>query len=325
MRLWGYWTKGKLDILERYLDAFTTTTKHKASERIYIDAFAGEPDNRDRLTGEPIAGSAKIALSVDDPPFTRLRFFETEANAPRLETLLRSDCPNRDVKVIGGNCNERLPQELALLQHFNWAPTFAFIDPNGLEAEWRTLEHLARFKRRQKYKVEIFYYFTPPMFMRMLPVAGQPVREENMETIDCMYGTKDWYHIYQARLHGRLQPSQAREEYLNLMRWRLQEVLGYEWTHPIELRNERGRVIYYRIFATDHPAGDRIMRSIYSKAANEFPDMMIEARRIRRQEADEKAGIKSLFGEDDAELWQPIQPDEQFYEYEPPTKPWFLK
>ena len=48
-RAWGYWTKGKLDILRRYLDAFTTATKLKASERIYIDAFAGIPGNRDRI------------------------------------------------------------------------------------------------------------------------------------------------------------------------------------------------------------------------------------------------------------------------------------
>ena len=63
-RTWGYWTRGKLDILRRYLGAFTTTTKNKASERIYIDAFAGQAENADRLTGEAIDGSARIALSV---------------------------------------------------------------------------------------------------------------------------------------------------------------------------------------------------------------------------------------------------------------------
>ena len=84
-RSWGYWTRGKLDILERYLDAFTTT-KFKSSERIYLDAFAGEPENRDRLTGESIDGSARIALRVDDPPFTVLRFFETPENA-KMQTM----------------------------------------------------------------------------------------------------------------------------------------------------------------------------------------------------------------------------------------------
>ena len=37
-RTWGYWTRGKLDILRLYLDAFTTATKHRATDRIYPDS-----------------------------------------------------------------------------------------------------------------------------------------------------------------------------------------------------------------------------------------------------------------------------------------------
>lgn len=324
MRFWGYWTKGKLDILRRYLDAFTTTTKHKADETIYIDAFAGEQENRVRLTEEPLEGSARIALSIDDPPFTRLRFFETETNAPKLESLLRRDYPKRDLKVLGGDCNELIPGELSRLRSLNWAPAFAFVDPNGMEAEWRTLEALARFKEGRRWKVEIFYYFAPPMFSRVLPVDGQPVREEDAAKIDRMYGIKEWRHIYQARLLSTIEPAQARKEYLNLMRWRLQETLGYQWTHPIEVRNEQGVVIYYMIFATDHQVGDRIMSDIYARAAAEFPMMREEARRFRKQQEDKSQGRVSLFGAEDQALWDPIRPGEPFYQYEPPTRPWCL-
>ena len=44
-RRWGFWTRGKLDILRDYLDAFTTATKNKASERLYLNLFAGDPEN----------------------------------------------------------------------------------------------------------------------------------------------------------------------------------------------------------------------------------------------------------------------------------------
>ncbi len=324
MRLWGYWTKGKLDILRRYLDSFTTTTKNKASERIYIDAFAGEPDNQDRLTAEPIEGSARIALTVTDPPFTRLRFFETVANAGRLEASLRKDYPDRDLKVVGGDCNQLIPQELHRLKRLRWAPTFAFVDPNGMEAEWRTLESLANFKRGQRWKAEIFLLFSPQMFMRVLPVESGEVSAANATKIDRMYGTEEWRQIYDARLQKTIEPSQARKEYLNLMRWRLERILRYEWTHPIEVRNERGDAIYYMIFATDNDAGDRIMRHIYGKAATEFPMMREQARRIRRQQEAREQGRQSLFGVDDDALWDPIQPGERFYEYESPTRPWFL-
>ena len=58
----GQWTFEKLDILESYLDAYTTVLKNKPFKLIYIDAFAGTgyinpvKDNRD--VKNFIAGSA---------------------------------------------------------------------------------------------------------------------------------------------------------------------------------------------------------------------------------------------------------------------------
>ena len=37
----GKWTIDKLDILERYLDAYTTALKNQPFKLMYIDAFAG--------------------------------------------------------------------------------------------------------------------------------------------------------------------------------------------------------------------------------------------------------------------------------------------
>jgi three-Cys-motif partner protein len=324
-RAWGYWTRGKLDILRRYLDAFTTTTKNKASERIYIDAFAGQADNRDRLTGEPIEGSARIALSTQDPPFTRLHFFETADSAPKLEASLRRDFPGRQFVVHGGDCNLLIPEVLTGLRDLSWAPTFAFVDPNGMEAQWGTLEALADFRRARKTKVELWLLFAAPMFARVLRVDGAAVRPEDAAAIDAMYGTVDWRNIYRSRLAGDIEPADAREQYLNLMRWRLETVLGYAWTHPLEVRNERGNPIYYMVFATDHAVGTRIMSDLYAGAAAEFPAMREQSRRLRRR-MDEKAhGVLSLFGEDDSSLAAPPEPGEKFYEHEPPWQPWFLK
>lgn len=72
-RYWGFWTRGKLDLLRRYLDAFTTASKSQ-DEIIYLDLFGGQPTNRQRLTDENLDGSARIALATEEPGFTRLRF-----------------------------------------------------------------------------------------------------------------------------------------------------------------------------------------------------------------------------------------------------------
>ena len=176
-RTWGYWTRGKLDVLRDYLDAFTTTTKLKATERIYLDLFAGETDNRDRITNEEIQSSAQIALSTSDPPFTRLRFFEIEDKARELESSLLSMNPGRDIRVYAGDCNDQIVSALQDLRHKDlaWAPTFAFVDPNGLEARWSTLEQLSQF-RTGNYKTELFLLFSPQMFSRLLPVQGNRLR-----------------------------------------------------------------------------------------------------------------------------------------------------
>ncbi len=220
-RTWGFWTVGKLDILRAYLDAFTTATKYGVTDRIYLDLFAGGLDNRDRLTDEPIESSAQVALSTNDPQFSVLRFFEVEGKAQALESSLRKSHPGRDIKVYGGDCNERLPEALHALRGKAWAPTFAFVDPNGMEAEWRTLEALADFRRQERTKVELFVLFAAPQFMRLLPRDGSEVRPEDEQKIDSLFGTDDWQQINGARRAGKIEPGEARGQYLNLMRWRL--------------------------------------------------------------------------------------------------------
>lgn len=320
-RAWGYWTKGKLDLLQRYLDAFTTTTKYKANERIYIDAFAGEPENQDRLTGAPLDGSARIALLTKDPPFTKLLFFETPVKAKRLEEILRGDFPNRDFKVVGGDCNKKMPGVLAELKEYDWAPTFAFLDPNGTETEWETLELLANHKAHRPYKVELFLLFPVPMFIRLLPIDGRTVREQDRVAIDKMFGTSEWNRIYEARLRGHIEPGRARDEYLNLMRWRIENKLGYRRAHFIEVRNENGSIIYYLIFATDNKAGDDIMTHLFTKAAEEFPRMRQEALDYRSRIENERIGQTYLFSEHELHVGHIDQPNQLFYEYEPPHKP----
>lgn len=322
-RLWGYWTRGKLDILRRYLDAFTTASK-STSERIYLDAFAGDPNNKDRLTGDTIEGSARIALTIKNPPFTHIRLFEKESKAQKLESSLRKDFPGRNLKVYGGDCNERLPEALNELKEINRAPTFAFVDPNGKEAKWSTLEALAYFRPARLTKAELFLLFAAPMFTRLLRVDGTPVRSQDIEDITALFGIENWQEIYNARLKGLIEPGQARDEYLNLMRWRLETVLGYKWTHPLKIHNERGHIIYFMIFATDHKAGDQIMSDLYAKAAAEFPAMRREARLRRRQQKEDRSGVQTLFHEDENALQVPVKSGERFYEHEPPERPRFL-
>jgi three-Cys-motif partner protein len=319
-RYWGFWTRGKLDLLRRYLDAFTTASKGQP-EIVYLDLFGGQPQNRERLTEADLDGSARIALSTTDAPFSRLRFFELEPFATRLRTALEADFAGRDFEVVAGDCNLTIRTTLASLSSVNWAPTFAFVDPNGPDVQWSTLEAISKFKKPTLTKPEIWLLLAAGMFIRTLPSGGN-VRDADAAKLDAMYGTGQWRAIYEARVAGTLDPAHAREEYVNLMRWRLQHVLGYERTHPLEIFNEGGSSIYHMIFATDHAAGDRIMTDLYNTAADEFPRMRQAARLLRERQAQQEAGIQSLFGAEFEATVAPRGPRERLYVHAEPWAPY---
>jgi three-Cys-motif partner protein len=326
-RSWGFWTSYKLELLQRYLDAFTTSTKNRSPKRVYLDLFGGEPDNVDRDTLNPIDGSARIALNTDDPPFTHLRFFELEPNASKLRQALSAEFPDRDWLVYTGDSNETIHQALADLWSIEagWAPTFAFIDPNGPHYTWQTLETLAAHKGpKAKTKVELWMLFPDPLFARLLPRSGD-VRPVDNAAITAMFGDPQWHAIWKAKLDEEIEPADARTEYVNLMRWRLEHLLGYTRTHQLEIRNSRDVPIYHMIFATDSKAGNDIMSYLYDQAASEFPAMAQEARSRRDRLRREAQGQFPLFPTPDS----PPQPTprsesgghQRLYVHEPPDEP----
>jgi three-Cys-motif partner protein len=319
-RSWGYWTRAKLAILDDYLPAFLQASSGRSDEYVYLDAFAGEGHGVDRLTGEEFRGSSRIALEATalraDVRFTRLRYFEQANKAHELENRFYSEYPDRDIKVYSGDCNVEIPNALRDLHALRWAPTFAFIDPDGMEFEWSTLEALAAHKRgyraessaKREYKVELWLLFPTQGLVRTLALDSAKVRPKDEARATALLGTDAWRDIYTRRVENKLSAQEAREEYVNLMRWRLTQDLGYERTHALELKNTNGGTIYHMVFATDNDAGDKIMADIYAKTARQMPQMRQEAR-------DRKRGQTTL------ELGVEFDSGDAVYHYEPPWEP----
>jgi three-Cys-motif partner protein len=317
-RSWGYWTEGKLDILAKYRDRFTTTTKYKADARIYLDAFAGEGHGTSRTSRTQFEGSARIGLKVSDPAFDRCYFFELPDKAVELERELTRDFPGRDVRVVPGDCNATIPDALAELRRDNlgWAPTFAFLDPDGMELHWGTIKALAVHKQlRQppsKFKVELWLLFPSGGLLRNLALDEQRLLSGHVAKATSLFGSDAWKRIHQARRAQQIDGQEARERYVNLYRWQLERDLGYRRSHPIEVKNNHGRPIYHLIFATDSDPGDRIMSHLYGEALTRWPQMREEAR--RRSPGGEQLVL--LEGPDSAATFRA-----EAYTYEEPIDP----
>ncbi|MGF1596154.1 MAG: three-Cys-motif partner protein TcmP [Acidimicrobiales bacterium] len=291
-RGWGFWTEAKLDILSAYLSAFAVAGSKKASGAlVYIDLFAGNTSNQRRDVERDIKGSSLRALE-SLPDYARIYLFELERVAAELEADLRRLHPGRQFIVVPGDCNATLPAILAQLksQGVAWAPTFAFIDPYSSAAlRWATIQRLADFKRDRKYKVEqwlLFYGSDIPRVRGQNPTNAEALLRQTS-------GGDVWVPIAEGRERGDLSAEEARREYTNLLRWRLENTLGYRYTHSFEVRNTSGSYLYDLVFATDNDAGNKIMGDVYAAAAQRFEQMRVEAYERRRAD---RTGQDTLFG-----------------------------
>jgi three-Cys-motif partner protein len=299
-RSWGWWTEQKLDILADYLAAFTRASA-KAGMTVYLDLFAGRPDNisRDRYERE-ILGSARRALDTR-PPLSVLRFFELDGTAGRLDAALKARYPARagDFCVVPGDCNITIAAALAGLARFNWAPTFAFLDQQSTEVQWSTITHLARHKRAGMPKTELWLLCASGLLPRGLKLRSEAIDTAVAGKMTRMFGTDIWLEALHAAREGLLTGAEFRSELTNLMRWRLERDLGYKTTLDFHVTNTSGSGIFDMIFATDHWAGEKIMTDLYSAAMRRQPALRQKAQLERRQDREEKLGVHGLFDLDE--------------------------
>ncbi|MDE0668546.1 MAG: three-Cys-motif partner protein TcmP [bacterium] len=317
---WDWWSEVKLQVLAEYLQGFTRVVRSKSRGAIYLDLFAGSFENDRRHGIGTFPGSTQIALDIE-PLFTKLVFFELPGPAGRLRIDIERARPaDRRWRIEEGDCNQTLPSALSSLRRVRWAPTFAFLDPRGLQVEWSTVQTLANWRRNKKTKVEQWILMPEPAIARVLGLGGVQGRH-SAERLDQLFGCRDWLPIHQGRRSGALTPDDMRAEFVNLYRWRLESVLGYDTTHALQIVATGGQPVYTLIFATDSPPGDAIMGHLYGSAATAtIPAMQARARVAQRQRRDDETGAQRLPGVDSFEL-ETAAPKQRTYEHEPPWEP----
>ncbi len=281
-REWSYWTLNKLAILGDYLPAFNTASK-KATTRVYLDLMAGQPQNRERGTGQLFDGSARLAMKAS-PQFSRVVLIEKDpANAQALREDLAAQFPGDSRgEVYEGDCNLIMDEVLKNLEHLRWSPTFAFVDQQSAEVHWSTLAKVAAF-RRGNFKSELWVLMSPAMIIK--GVTGTNGDAYAMR-VDRLYGAADWRNIWRAWERGDVDPEGFRTEMVNLFRWKVQQDLGYGFTARIPMRMPNNVTIYDMVFCSDHPAGERIMSWLYKAAADREPRMREEHRLRQLNQAD---------------------------------------
>lgn len=205
-RFGGDWTATKLEILRRYLEAYTTALKNQPFRTAYIDAFAGtgyrtlmhtDPetgllfsDLAEEAPQKLLEGSAKIALGVQ-PGFDQYIFIEKDPDRCAQLEELRKDFPDRAdaIKIEQGDAN----QKIQALCRKNWKKHRAvlFLDPYGMEVEWKTIESIAA-------TGAIDLWLLLPWGIgpnRLLTRSGQ-IPEGWRNRLNLFFGSEDWYQEF---------------------------------------------------------------------------------------------------------------------------------
>jgi three-Cys-motif partner protein len=262
----GAQTRVKLAILGDYLKQFARATQ-RSWHSYYIDGFAGCGEGIDPATGETYDGSARLCFDVD-PPFTRC--FLIENDPARVEQLRTLETLHPNAAVIDGDVNEKIIEALARIEP--QAATVAFLDPEGTELEWKTVQALAMHKvGHSPTKIELLVLFPLQMcVLRLLNFKTGKVPKGHVQKLEAMLGAESpWREIWQKRLLGIITtPEETRAAFLDAYCHQIKG-LGYRHVLAREVVSDSGRPLYYLVFASDHDAGKRIMRHEFAASQEE--------------------------------------------------------
>lgn len=234
----GEWTIQKLNIIEKYINAYLTALKNQRVKKIYVDGFAGsgitelktKEDSTtngmlDNLFGEcsscndnsaTIDGSAMLSLKYD---FDEYYFLELDAE--RIDTLknnIKKRYPDKYSKVhfISGDSNSTL---LSVVKKINvYSRCLMFLDPYALELKWETLEAISKCG-----VIDLWYLF--PLSLIRLMEKTKDIPKCNQNKITSILGTNTWIDelyeksVEQLDMFGEVQQSFSRVSYDKVLKY----------------------------------------------------------------------------------------------------------
>jgi three-Cys-motif partner protein len=202
----GGWTQRKLQVLKKYLQAYTKIFKNNARARFYsisyVDAFAGTGTLRRPSLGglakylpgleesenEFRKGSVTRALEVE-PPFDKYIFIEKDTKKCRELESIAAQFPNRTVNVINADANTAL---LEWCTNLNTARERAvvFLDPFGASVKWEVIAALG-----QTRAVDLWVLFPYFAINRMLVRNRRPPKAWAAR-LTSVFGTSEWENSF---------------------------------------------------------------------------------------------------------------------------------
>ncbi len=250
----GNWTVEKLDILSKYLNAYSCALKNQYFNRIYIDAFAGTGKIETNGKTEEIPGSAQLSLQCVEQ-FDEYIFIEKKKKfANELNNMISSTFPTiaHKVRIFNDDANEILTE---ICHKYSWEKNRAvlFLDPYATAVKWDTLKTIAQTKA-----IDVWYLFPFSAINRMITKDGNidPSWKERLNTV---FGDNNWEtELYkqsaQRNLFGEEEMEKTTIENLkSYIIARLKTIFPYVSPNAKPLYNSRNSLLFLFCFAVSNP------------------------------------------------------------------------
>ncbi|HKT89027.1 MAG TPA: three-Cys-motif partner protein TcmP [Candidatus Sulfotelmatobacter sp.] len=199
----GGWTQQKLEVLRKYLQAYTTIFKKNPQARFYsisyVDAFAGTGTLRRPALGalakflpelqenekEFRKGSVTRALEVE-PSFDKYLLIEKDAKqCGELESITAQFAGRRKAHVLNEDANSALLDWCKSLDTIH-ERAVVFLDPFGASVKWETIAALGRTRA-----VDLWVLFPYFAINRMLVRNRRPPKAW-ADRLTSVFGTPEW-------------------------------------------------------------------------------------------------------------------------------------
>jgi three-Cys-motif partner protein len=278
----GRWSEEKLDLLAKYLKAYSDIMNNQKTSNnpigkpwlrayYYIDAFAGSVRPKAKDEERYIEGSPLRALQTE-PRFDSYWFIDVSSRRIERVVELSNDFPDCLINVRQGNCNDILCNEvIPQIPYSSKRRAFVFLDPYGLQVNWKTVTELANTKT-----CDIFVNFSVMAVTRLLPRDRNP-NSEVIEQLNNVMGNTDWItQIYQRPSAIQLdifgnseEPALSREtiqgEWLaSLYAERLRSLFPHV-SKPVLMRNSTNSVLYALCLASHNQTAIGITNGIFDR------------------------------------------------------------
>jgi three-Cys-motif partner protein len=270
----GDWTKIKIEILVEYAKAYLAIMKDRPFFKLmYFDGFAGSGFIvKDKKIGVDITvGAARRIIELSDPrPFDSYYFVEKDPeNFALLEENTKMAFPKKTISTKCDDCNKKIID----LSNFLRDPknskvrTLAYIDPCGMQVEWRSIESL------RKLPVDMWILVPTGLGVnRLLKKDGQ-ISEAWLEKLELFLGLtreeieKRFYKKTPSLFEEITFVEKEKGAIANsakLYQSRLKEVFDFV-SKPYELKNSSNSTMYHLFLTSNNKAAEKIGNDIVKK------------------------------------------------------------